>query len=117
MSKKVYTYTGKLVYDDFGLYQLLISPTNMINLSSLLDLVYHADSYIELKIMNGSKTLFNEQGSLVIKKDNSGIFGYHINGENLESALFFNVGNQLDIEIYSKALEGVMDTYGTQQTK
>jgi hypothetical protein len=117
MSKQVHTYTGKLIYDDFGLYQLILSPTNIVNISSLLDLIYHTDSYLELKIMSGSKTLFNEQGSLIIKKDTEGIFGYHINGENLDKVLFYNTNNQLDIEIYSKALEGVSNTYGTEQTK
>lgn len=106
MSKKqTITYNGSLVYDDLGNYQL-IYPTGSTNISKILNKIYYADkNYIELKIMNGCKTIFNEKGNLYIKPDDYGVYCYHIDGECLESVLFFNTDKDLDIEIYAEALD------------
>lgn len=113
--KQTITYSGRLIYNIYAEYQLL-SPTVAIDLSELLSKVYYAEdsNYIELKIMNAKKIVFNEQGTLLLKKDNDGIYGYHINGENLELALFDSVDKDLFVEIYADALQELGDTYGTE---
>lgn len=115
--KKTITYSGRLVYNQDAMYELH-SPTEKINISELLNKIYHADNnYIEIKIMKQCKLIYQEQGSLLMKKDDFGIFCYHINGLNLEYFLFNNVGEDIEITMYAKELEYVrFSSHGTEQT-
>jgi len=99
---------GKLIFDDNGDY-IIISPTtkSTINISDILyNICYSSNNQIEIKIMKGCKILFNESGRLLnkINKQN-GLLSYHVNSEDLESVLFYNTEDFIDIEIYSVFLD------------
>lgn len=111
-SKKLHTYNGKLIYNPIAEYEL-VYPGGMVNISSLLSKVYYSpiNNKIHIKIMNGSKTLFNEEGYLLMKKDMDDIYSFHVNGNNLELVLFENTDKYIDVEIFAEAL----DTERTQK--
>lgn len=118
-TKKTYTFGGKLVYSDLAQY-CLHSPSGLVNISQILDKIHNSKSkYIEIRILSGCKLLYCESGSLVFKKNNQGIYCYHVNGLDLDYVLFYSVGELLDIEIgiLADALDGLgdMDTYDEQQ--
>ena len=105
-------YTGKLSYNEQANY-ILYSPTtkSTINISDILyNICYSSNNQIEIKIMKGCKILFNESGRLLNKINNkNGLLSYHVNSEDLESVLFFNTNEYLDIEISSVVLEDNID--------
>jgi len=109
-NNKTKIYTGKLSYNQDANY-ILYSPTtkSTTNISDILyNICYSSNNYIEIKIMKGCKILFNESGRLLNKiDDKNGLLSYHINSEDLESVLFFNTGEYLDIEIYSEVLNEI----------
>ena len=97
--KKQITACGRLNYSDYAQYQIITS-IGATNISEILDKVYYStNNKMKIKIMNGSKILYNEEGNLLKKSGDFGIYDYHINGFNLEQVLFFNCGKQIDIEI------------------
>ena len=110
ISKNLHLYSGKLSYNQDANY-ILYSPTtkSTTNISDILyNICYSSNNYIEIKIMKGCKILFNESGRLLNKiDDKNGLLSYHINSEDLESVLFFNTGEYLDIEIYSEVLNEI----------
>ena len=112
ISKNLYTYSGRLVYNQDGLYEIY-SPTtkSTTNISDILyNICYSSNNQIEIKIMKGCKILFNESGRLLNKINNkNGLLSYHVNSEDLESVLFFNTNEYLDIEISSVVLEDNID--------
>lgn len=115
MSKSQFkTYNGELAYNNNAEYELS-TPGGIVNISQLLDSIYYADNnHIEIKIMEGCKILFDESGFLLLKKDKSNIYSYHVAGEPLEEKLFNNTDKILEITIFAEALG---DTYGTSQSK
>ena len=100
-------YTGKLSYNEQANY-ILYSPTtkSTINISDILyNICYSSNNQIEIKIMKGCKILFNESGRLLNKIDKqNGLLSYHVNSEDLESVIFNNCDDFVDIEIYSEVL-------------
>jgi len=112
-------FNGRLVYNDKGNYQL-ISPTAKTDISIILNKTYcYYSNYIDIKIIKNCKLLYNEQGRLLKKLDIYGMNSYHVNGLDLESVLFNLVGEDIDIEIFSKALEEIIGLgdiilYGTK---
>ena len=120
MIKQLHSFSGKLTYSDFGTYQL-IYPGGGVNISSILSKVYHSptNNKIHIKIMNGCKVLFNEEGNLLIRPETSTeLYSYHINGECLETVMFYNTDKDLTFEITAEALEGLRDiTYEQQIAK
>jgi len=104
--KSKITYSGKLIYEkDNGDYEILIpSPireSRLINLSNtLFNLCYSTRNYIEIKIMNGCKIIFDYNGILdkVVDKEN-GLLSYNVGDKDLEKLLFYTVGEYIDIEI------------------
>lgn len=99
-TNKQITFCGKLVYSDLGRYIVVSPNTDTLNISEILDTIYFSDNNkMNIKIMSGSKTLYNEQGNLLKKRGQYGIFDYHINGCNLEDVLFANCGMNVDVEI------------------
>ena len=123
ISKNLHAYSGKLIYNDGNIYTLYSTTTkSTINISDILyNICYSSNNQIEIKIMKGCKILFNESGRLLNKiDDKNGLFSYHVNSEDLESVLFFNTEEYLDIEIYSEVLDdingrqGVENLYGTK---
>jgi hypothetical protein len=117
MQRQTKTFSGRLTYNLMADYEL-VSPTGCTNLSQLLNKVYSSNSkYIEIKIMNGCKLLFDEQGNLIKKNDKFGVESYFINGDCLDEKLFFNTDKDIDVEIYADDLagNGDMDTYDTNK--
>ena len=121
-NKNTKIYTGKLFYNEQANYTLYFPTSDTINISDILyNICYSSNNYIEIKIMKGCKILFNESGRLLNKiDDKNGLLSYHVNSEDLESVLFFNTEEYLDIEIYSEVLDdingrqGVENLYGTK---
>jgi len=123
ISKNLHSYSGKLSYNEQANY-ILYSPItkSTINISDILyNICYSSNNHIEIKIMKGCKILFNESGRLVNKIDKqNGLLSYHVNSEDLESVLFNNCDDFIDIEIYSGFLDdmsrkqGVENLYGTK---
>lgn len=115
MLMNINTYYGRLIYNDQGEYELH-SPTGIVNISHILKNIYFADNnYIKIKIMNGCKVLFNEEGNLYLKVIiKPKLASYHVNGNDLETVLFDLVGQDLEILLFAEALEG--DKYGTKIT-
>jgi len=116
------TYTGKLLYNEQANYTLHSPTSDTINISDILyNICYSSNNQIEIKIMKGCKILFNESDRLLKRIDKqNGLLSYHVNSEDLESVLFFNTEEYLDIEIYSVFLDdidcrqGVENLYGTK---
>jgi len=123
ISKNLHVYSGKLIYNDGNIYTSY-SPTtkSTINISDILyNICYSSNNQIEIKIMKGCKILFNESGRLLNKiDDKNGLLSYHVNSEDLESVLFNNCDDFVDIEISSEILDdmgrkqGVENLYGTK---
>lgn len=110
--KKHIVACGKLDYSDYAQFEI-INYTSATNISKILDKVYYSNNNkINIRIMSGSKTLFNEDGNLLMKKDKHGIYSYHVNGECLELVLFNNVNQFIDIEIVADVAEMGEITYG-----
>ena len=116
--KNTVTYSGKLLYNDEAQYGLQF-PSGLVNISEILDKVCtSSNKYIEIKIMDCCKLIYEEKGNLMkYKSYNTGVVDYHINGNCLGDVLFFNTENILDITIYAEVL-GMGDKYscGKQQT-
>ena len=100
------TYSGKLIYEkDNGDYEILIpSPidkTNrLINLSNtLFNLCYTSRNYVILKIMNGCKIEYENNGNLIKDYDDKHLFVYYVEDKEIESVLFNLVDEWIDIEI------------------
>ena len=106
-NNKTKIYTGKLSYNEQANY-IIYSPTTKltINISDILyNICYSSNNQIEIKIMKGCKILFNESGRLVNKIDKqNGLLSYHVNSEDLESVIFNNCDDFIDIEIFSEIL-------------
>lgn len=110
---KTYTYNGRLVYNDFGEFELQFSEKGkegIINISKLLDQIYYADNNIarvkvSISTPKGLKTIFNEEGYLIKKKIiPPKLMSYHINSYDLETKLFDNTGNYVEVEMTAEAL-------------
>ena len=114
ISKNLHTYSGKLFYNEQADY-IIYSPTtkSTINISDILyNICYSSNNQIEIKIMKGCKILFNESGRLLNKiNDINGLLSYHVNSEDLESVLFNNCDDFVDIEISSE----ILDDMGSKQ--
>jgi len=110
ISKNLHAYSGKLSYDQDANY-IIYSPItkSTINISDILyNICYSSNNQIEIKIMKGCKILFNESGRLLNKiNDKNGLLSYHVNSEDLESVIFNNCDDFVDIEIYSVFLDDI----------
>ena len=99
------TYSGKLIYEkDNGDYEIFIpSPireSRLINLSNtLFNLCYSSRNYVILKIMNGCKIEYENNGNLIKDYDDKHLFVYYIRDKEIESILFNLVDEWIDIEI------------------
>ncbi|HHX69728.1 MAG TPA: hypothetical protein GX708_16990 [Gallicola sp.] len=111
---KTYTYNGRLVYNDFGQFELQFSKKGkegIVNISKLLDQIYYSDNNVarvkvSISTSKGLKIIFNEEGYLIRKKIiQPKLMSYHINSYDLETKLFDNTGNYVEIEITAKALQ------------
>ncbi len=111
---KTYTYNGKLIYNDLGEFELQFSKKGkegIVNISKLLDQIYYSDNNVarvkvSISTSKGLKIIFNEEGYLIKKKIiPPKLMSYHINSYDLETKLFDNTGNYVEIEITAKALQ------------
>jgi len=108
-NKNTKIYTGKLSYNEQANYQIQSPTSDTINISDILyNICYSSNNQIEIKIMKGCKILFNESGRLLNKiNDKNGLLSYHVNSEDLESVIFNNCDDFVDIEIYSVFLDDI----------
>lgn len=104
------TYSGTLIYNNLGEYEL-----GKTNISEILNIIYRhpTNNHIQIKMTNKTKTLFNEDGVLYYKPILPGLYSLHVSGEDIETVLFDNVGEELEITISAEALEGT--PYGRKQ--
>jgi hypothetical protein len=95
------TISGILTYDDSGNYVV-----GNVNFSSILDKIYYANNnHLDIKIYEGNKILYIENGNLYRRKaDDIDIYDYHICGNNLENVLFNSVGKFVTIEFFAEAV-------------
>lgn len=103
---------------------ILFSPDQSIqltNLTNILNKIYYLETnnYIDIQIINtnNGKTIFSEKGNLYFTKLAPRQYVLSVDGSDLETILFDNIGNDLEIELFSEALE--RKDYGTttyQQT-
>ena len=109
ISKNLHTYSGKLSYNQDANYQIQSPISSTINISDILyNICYSSNNQIEIKIMKGCKILFNESGRLLNKIDDiNGLLSYHVNSEDLESVIFNNCDDFVDIEIYNVFLDDI----------
>ena len=107
ISKNLHTYSGKLSYNQDANYQIQSPISSTTNISDILyNICYSSNNYIEIKIMKGCKILFNVSGRLLNKIDKqNGLLSYHVNSEDLESVIFNNCDDFVDIEISSGFLD------------
>ena len=108
-NKNTKIYTGKLSYNQDANYILHSPISGTTNISDILyNICYSSNNQIEIKIMKGCKILFNESGRLLNKIDDiNGLLSYHVNSEDLESVIFNNCDDFVDIEIFSVFLDDI----------
>lgn len=100
-------FAGKLIYDDKAEFILDLGNGDYYNISDALKLVYfnQFDNSINIKIIHNSKVMFNEDGELylqVIRKPK--LTSFFVQEEDLETTLFNLTGENIEIEIYARAL-------------
>jgi len=107
-NNNLHVFSGKLIYDQDNNY-ILHSPTQVTNITTILKKIYcWYSNEINIRILKGCKILFNEHGRLLTKLDSKyGISSYHVNGLDLECVMFFNVGEDLYIEISNSVLDEI----------
>lgn len=117
--KTPYVFSGKLIYNSEAKYELHFS-NGYTNISNILDNIFNFNNkYIEIKIMNCCKLIFEEKGNLMkYKSYDFGIIDYHINGNCLGNVLFNNTGESLEIIIFAEGFQyqGDRYVYDTKQT-
>ena len=124
--KKTIILSGNLKYADIEDHDNateyeIHSLTDIINLSNILEQIFNSENkYIEIKIMNCCKLIYEEKGNLMkYKSYDSNIIDYHINGNCLGDVLFNNTDSNLEITIFAPSLplrEGIGDcNYDTKQ--
>ncbi len=94
---------GKLVYNDEGKYEIHNSKGKIFYLSNVLDEMYYSNSLMSLRIMQTNKLFFNERGRLYMRRNAHSYYSYFVNGEDLESTLFDNVGEFIYVTLTSGA--------------
>jgi hypothetical protein len=111
------TYSGKLIYDDDGNYLICPKGRKEFNLSKALRTVYYhqSNNHINIKISDGCKVLFYEDGILYKKRDQYQLYSYFVNGKNLEEVLFFSTDKDIEIALFAEALEEI--AYGNDRNK
>lgn len=89
-------FNGILEYNDDAEYTV-----GSTNLSQILDDIYYSkNNIINIKIYEGSKTLFAEEGYLTRRKsDVADIYSYHVSSFGLEDTLFDAVDKYIDVEV------------------
>ena len=111
MTKKLVS--GKLVYNDAGDYEIHNDQESYIfELSKLLEDIYYNPkcNHLNIKIIQGCKTFFNENGNLYFDKIFDRFYSYHVSGEDLGTALFNLADERIEVELESEAIKGV-NTY------
>lgn len=82
---------------------LIFSKGRLENVSEYLNLLLCDDVYVCVKTMYDSMVLFKAEGKLIKDKVSPKFYTYHICGQDgkydLDSVLWNNVGNKLEIEI------------------
>ena len=104
------TYTGRLIYNDSGEFELHSEDNNnqIINITRILDKAYSPQlkSQIHIKIMKGCRVLFDEDSILYKKIDEDGLDSYYVCGNNLDLLMFNHTDELLEITIDIKKGNG-----------
>jgi hypothetical protein len=103
---KEYTICGTLeMPDGTNTYILRDADGEITNLTAILDSCYLSPSetlypVLAAEILCGGKCIFREEGFMQIRKEErTGIYCYHVDGENLDNVLFNNTGKELIITL------------------
>lgn len=97
-------YVGNLELSDESQYILHQDDNKEVNISKLLDQIYYADSNgIEISIEQifdkGSKTVYEDNGLLIMKKNLDGFYSFHIASVDVDLKLFNLVDERIEITI------------------
>jgi len=111
MKRYKYNFGGKLFYNQDAEYEIKFR-NGYFNFSGFLNRVYLSDNkFVNIKIMNGCKLMFEEEGFLYCAKNKCGFESYHVAGVDLDGVLFNLVDEDIEIFMYANAFEG--DSNGT----
>ncbi|HQD92775.1 MAG TPA: hypothetical protein PK924_05850 [Bacilli bacterium] len=100
-------FAGKLIYNDKAEFILDLGNGEYYNISDALKLVYfnQFDNRINIKIVHNGRIAFNEDGDLYLKViAKPKLTSFFVLGEDLETKLFNLAGENIEIEIYARAL-------------
>lgn len=78
---------------------IMFSSGRTTNISEYLNVMLLNDVFVEVKNPYDGEILFSESGQLVKEKVSPKYYLYHVNGIDLDSVLWDNVGRKLEIEI------------------
>ncbi len=108
--------TGKLVYNDDGKYELHTAE-GIFCLTDILTEAYYSDvsNRVNLRIMEGSKILFQEDSNIYRKTNDYGIYSYYITGSDLETKLFDNTDKTVEVKLFAEAVEDYGQFYTTRK--
>lgn len=87
----------KLKYNNID-YTMFYKGRN-INISEVLNVQLMNDVYVRVEDTYTNEILFEEKGQLIKNRIDKGFYLYYINGQDLDSVLWDNVGQRLCIEI------------------
>ena len=78
---------------------LIFSGGRITNISEYLNVMLLNDVFVEVKNTYTDEILFSESGQLVKEKISKYYYLYHVNGKDLDTLLWDNIGRRLEIEI------------------
>jgi hypothetical protein len=90
---------GLLDMNDDGEFELEDEIIGKVNITKLLESIHTSKTLVYVEIMRGNSLIFQEDGSVLKKKDKDGIMSFHICGANLDYILFYNTGEVLEITL------------------
>lgn len=78
---------------------IMFSSGKAINISEYLNVMLLSDVFVEVKNTYTDEILFSESGQLLKEKISKCYYLYHVNGKDLDTLLWDNIGRRLEIEI------------------
>ncbi len=108
-------FTGKLVYNDDGNYELHNDEGIFYLTDALNEIYYSRNNHLSLRIANGNKLLFNEDSTIYKKINKYGIYSFYICGADLETVLFNNTDEIVDVVIMAEAMDDYEQFYEAKE--
>lgn len=87
----------QLKYDNDS--YIIFHKGRLVNLTEFLDCMLLDDIYAKVRDKYSNEILFEEEGKLIKERVQPYYYTYHVNGADLDSVLWDNVGRRLEIEI------------------